>query len=755
MPGFGRRSSVGGGSGERAWFEALEPRIVLDSVAPDGAVPFVYLGLTPASTRPAVVFTVGTVSPSTGLVLGSDFGEGFNAPTALGPSNLNQFTNLGTGSFSLSFFDGTFFANERSAEFQVDRGFNLGWYGSYNDGFGTYSTGLLLELPESATLDALQGNWQYFLYRIPIAGSTGVSYAGTLSFGGAFATQVLTTTGTGGVPIIRSIEIATEGDNGLFVDNTGNRWYVSADGTTLVTVDPTTSDGFVSIGMAVRASPTVTPADVANIYRLNLLTGAGAADLPFLSDLTFRLRTDGTADFLDTADLDNGIETVLRTGTWSSSGGNLTLVDADGTRIAFTTSVGSDTLAVNNVNGAATNGATVSVFGVASRMPDPFPDGLDPLEVLVSEGDLVFGRPLVYELRADGLWYVTDLLDDTGFVLPGSAMSIETFRDPVTGRVSALVNTSVNAIVLFDRDPADGRWSAATIAPVNQQPNAIMSNIQVVVRAGADGAFGTGDDRAWILGRRTGDGALLAYVQTGEVDGEGRSRWRFENITAVEIVGQGQIMPALTGNITVFVTPWDALHVVGIDLGGNIQSLWTAPGLGGWRVNNLSVIAGTPTIVGGRLEVWVQPYGGINIVGTSFAGIPYVTWWTPGFGSNWESDSLVEVVPGGVNVQGIQLATFSDTLGNATFVSFAQDGSGLFQYRWDRATDAWSADTLVAVVPDPDTPAPLLALRGTTGRNDTLYMYSESAGGDLLVHVRARGASDWTLLNLTDIALPS
>ncbi|TVQ63942.1 MAG: hypothetical protein EA378_00420 [Phycisphaerales bacterium] len=742
-------------SDRAAMMEALESRVLLSVAAPDAPVPFVYVGLEPAATRPVVVYTEGVVGSETGVVTGNRFGEGFVSPAALGVSEYERFRNIGTGSFEIEYRDGIGFDNLFSAEFQNERGFAAGWASAFNDGFG-YAAGLIVERPEAATLDALQGNWQYFLYRIPVAGSTGFAYAGTLSFGGGFASQVLTNTGGGGIAIIRSIEITETGSNGVFTDNTGNRWYVSADGATLITVDATTNDGFVSIGMAIRASPDATTDDLSSIYRMTEIRGAGLTTAPLLSSTTFRLNANGTADFLDTEDLDDGTVTVLRSGTWASSGGNVELFDTDGTRTAFTSSVGSTALAINNIRGPISSGATISLFGLAVQMPDPFPAGTDPLAVQLATGELTTGRPLVYELRADNNWYVTDLLAETGSdLLPGSITQIEVFNDPVTGRVTAVVNVAGDNVTLFNRDPASGDWSEQRVVPVNQAADPITGNVQIVTRAGQDGVFGSADDRVWLVGLRA-DGALVAYVQTGEINADGEGVWRFENITGTQLTAFGRTMPQLAGPIQAFVTPWDGIHVVGVDAGGNIQSLWFAPGLvNGWRVDNLSVIAGTPFMQASSLEVWVQPYGGINIIGTTAANQPVVTWWTPGFGPNWESDNMFDIVPEDAQtLAGQSIVTLVDSTGSVAFVAFRPGSVELFAYRWDRTTDTWTAGAIDVESPD-EAAVAIAALRSGVGSNDAFYLFANAGDDGYAVYTLPRGSDVWRLDSLSTIAVPS
>ncbi len=756
VEGRGRRSGGRAQPRERApMFESLESRVVLSVAAPDATAPFVYVGIEPAATRPIVFYTEGVIGRATGTVRADTFGEGFTSPTPLGVSDFDRFVNMGTGSFGIEYFNGIEFDNNGSSEFLNGRGFALGWSSAFNDGFG-YAAGLVLERAENATLDALQGNWQYFLYRIPIGGSTGFAYAGTLSFGGAFASKVLTNSGGGGIAIIRSIEITQIGEQGLFVDNTGNRWYVSGDGQTLVTVDANTNDGFVSIGMAVRASTDAVVDDLAGIYRMAEIRGAGLTTAPLLSTTSFRINANGTADFLDTEDLDAGTVTVLRTGSWTRSGGNVLLFDTDGTRIGFTSSVGCTALAINNIRGPISSGATVSLFGVAVQMPDPLPAGLDPLAVQLATGELTTGRPIVYELRADNTWYVTDLLDETGSsLLPSSITQIEVFNDPVTGRITAVVNVAGDNVTLFDRDPATGDWSERRVVPINQAANPITSNLQVVTRAGQDGVFGGNDDRVWLVGLRS-DGSLVAYVQTGEADADGRSVWRYDNITGTQITAFGRTMPQLAGPIQAFVTPWDAIHVVGVDAGGNIQSLWFAPGLiNGWRVDNLSVIAGTPFIQSNSLEVWVQPYGGINIVGTTAGSQPVVTWWTPGFGANWESDNMFDILPDDAQtLAGQSIVTLVDSTGSVAFVAFRPGSIELFAYRWDRATDTWTADAIEVESPD-DAAVAIAALRAGVGSNDSFYLFANAADGGYALYTLPRGADVWRLDSLTTIAVPS
>lgn len=212
-------------------------------------------------------------------------------------------------------------------------------------------------------------------------------------------------------------------------------------------------------------------------------------------------------------------------------------------------------------------------------------------------------------------------------------------------------------------------------------------------------------------------GDLVLYWQPGQ-RAVGDQAWSFTNLDREHFGPQGLVRPRWTGETVSFVTDWNGLNVVGIDLAGQVWSAWWAPGLPLWRIDNLSEITRSGPIAGG-LSAYTTPWGGTNIVGLDSSGAVNVIWWVPQFGSDWRVNDLSQQLGhGGLSLGG--LSSYVTPWGG-TNIAGVDSGGDLVVYWWAPGLDRWVVSPLSAVADQAE--LPIRSVQGIASPDGTISLF--------------------------------
>lgn len=259
-------------------------------------------------------------------------------------------------------------------------------------------------------------------------------------------------------------------------------------------------------------------------------------------------------------------------------------------------------------------------------------------------------------------------------------------------------------------DPKDQQTYAAFVSDfslysVTQSANGAWSSQNLSAAAGLDAmdaplygltTFTTRDNIVYLAGTtRTGD--VVVVRQTIDPDYGDANGWTATNLTD-ELQSRGLIAPEFTGDLVPYVTTWNALTLAGLDANGDIQTIWTAPGLDGWRTSNLSTITGAPTFVG-AVTPFLTSWGGINIAGMTDQGSLEAVWWVPSFGAQWRTVNLSQSF-NGPGLKPATLSSFVTPWGGLNVVGLreggAADDSDLVAYWWAPGRTEWAVSSLTS-----------------------------------------------------------
>lgn len=240
-------------------------------------------------------------------------------------------------------------------------------------------------------------------------------------------------------------------------------------------------------------------------------------------------------------------------------------------------------------------------------------------------------------------------------------------------------------------------------------------------------------------------GELHLFNQTGASGGNGFV-WTARNLSDTDIFLEGKTTPDFVGSLVSFVTPWNALNIAGLDTNGDIQAVWFHTGIPRWTVSNLSATTGAPPLTGG-LTAYLTTWSAINLVGTDAAGNVSATWWVPSFGPNWTTSDLTSII-GGPQLQASSMTSFVTPWG-ATNIAGLDAGGKLTVYWWAPGSNGWAISYLSDVVTNPELPEG--ALSGlTVGATGSINIFGAADDGGVLRYWWAPGGS-WALQNLTDL----
>ncbi|MBL8963808.1 MAG: right-handed parallel beta-helix repeat-containing protein [Phycisphaeraceae bacterium] len=352
------------------------------------------------------------------------------------------------------------------------------------------------------------------------------------------------------------------------------------------------------------------------------------------------------------------------------------------------------------------------------------------------------GRPIVVQQAPSATnWTASDLLDKTGG--PTIVGEVITWVDPKDGLTYAAAMTA-EGLGLFT-NTSGANWTFRNLGTEVTGAPLITSNLTV---------FTATDQTVNIAGVADG-GDLIRFFQTGS-GGPGAYGWSFFN-HGDDLRSQGLTAPVFAGRITSFVTPWNALNVVGLDAAGQIQAIWWHQSLqtqGRWTTNNLSAETGAPALTGG-LTVWLTSWNAINIAGTDNDGKLSATWWVPGFNEErWNNSNLTDII-GGPILQADSMTSWVTPWGAMNIAGRESNGT-MSAYWWVPGfnNDQWQVARFADVVPGASiTSGPVTGLTAQGG-SFSMSILSTSPGGEVVRLWWSPETNAWAEENLTAVAQP-
>lgn len=352
------------------------------------------------------------------------------------------------------------------------------------------------------------------------------------------------------------------------------------------------------------------------------------------------------------------------------------------------------------------------------------------------------GRPIVIQQAPSATgWTASDLVDKTGS--PGVVGEVVTWVDPKDGLTYAAAMTS-EGLGLFT-NTGGANWTFRNLGTEVTGAPAITSNLTV---------FAATDGIVSLAGIADG-GDLIRFFQTG-AGSAGQFAWSFIN-HGDDLRALGLTAPQFSGRITSFVTPWNALNVVGLDAAGQIQAIWWHQSLqtqGRWTTNNLSAETGAPALTGG-LTVWLTSWNAINIAGTDTDGKLSATWWVPNFNDErWNNSNLTDII-GGPLLQADSMTSWVTPWGAMNIAGRESNGT-MSAYWWVPGfnNDQWQVARFADVVPDATiTQGPVTGLTAPGG-SFSMSILSTSPGGEVVRLWWSPETNAWAEENLTAVAQP-
>lgn len=300
------------------------------------------------------------------------------------------------------------------------------------------------------------------------------------------------------------------------------------------------------------------------------------------------------------------------------------------------------------------------------------------------------GHPIVYALEGSGdssIWHREDLLDVTGGVALAAGQISVSPGDRHTWTVVGI--SSDGSVVLYQIGKLLSNFSAITFSDQTADPDSAVAGLHF--GAGAV-VFLSGGDGIATIGGRTLDGRLVVAELLSINAQTLAPQWRVTDVSAA-LATHGQDVPDWTGQLSGYSTQWGAVNIAGFDADGEMQVVWTAPGVATWYANNLSLISSAPAM-SGRITTLVTGWRSIQMHAIGVSGDLISVWWAPELVGDWRFQNLT------AEAGGVKLAStdhrgrdanmvawmFGNTLNVATI---DRDGNSQV-YWWSMETDRWS-----------------------------------------------------------------
>ena len=347
----------------------------------------------------------------------------------------------------------------------------------------------------------------------------------------------------------------------------------------------------------------------------------------------------------------------------------------------------------------------------------------------------VSGRPIAFEQDGAGAWLVTDLSGATSG--PPISGDVPGWVDPKDGRNYAVARSG-NSLLLYTHG-ASG-WTVRDLTAENAALSALTGS-----------GFTVFVDKAGMvnIGAIADNTDVVRYFQTGATNPDGTFAWSYADLSA-QIRNIGLTAPTPVGALVSYVTSWNGLNIAALDAQGQVQTIWTAPGLTVWTTSNLSQISGAPTLVGG-LTTYVTSYDAVNIVGTDTTGDLVTTWWLPSFGGDWVKSDLTQLF-NGPKLQAPSVTSYVTPWDGTNIAGIEADGT-VTVYWWAPGLGGTWAVTKLSTFIAGATPM-VGSVRGYTSPAGFINLVGGAAGGDVLRYFWNPATNVWAEQDLTQLAQP-
>ena len=723
-------------------FDALEPRVVLDSSFASVGLAYAEtlfdgLAVTAFNTE-GTLFDSGSVS---GDLWSADNGGRDRDSAIRYDSVTRNFDGRALRDPDRGFNDD--YAETNGTQFLDSEGFGLGWwYGSTGD--SRQELEYLVELGSGVTAEDFEGTWRFSMTMVNYSNGAITTIVGRLTID---ENQVSWTTTLGFAPR-RSSDIDNISSTGIVETDEGERFYLNADKDVIVFADLDLDDDIAFVGTAILAESPDDAEDVAGGYLVGwAYTGSTGGDNGIFYEQTYLdLQENGEyelhdLDRWDSGDRDNPFET----GDWGVSS-NIVRLQLDGANIERRMYIGTDAQHLlgyefdnsNARNGFVGVGVRAEPENVTPPGPTPGPGGQ---LVFAVPGINTVGREAVYELRADGNWYTSDVTIETG--APSITGGFVSWTDPVDGRAYAAAITN-QGLILY-RAEVNDVWSFRNLT------TEITGAIAPASTASSTLEYMISPDNRVHLIATAADGDVLRYFHDGSTTESGEQGYRFQNITEDDLKPAGATLPEFSGPLEAYATSWGGLNIAGIDTNGDIWSVWWSPGRARWASTNLTNSLGAEKLVGG-LTVFLSSWDAINIAGVNTSGNLVATWWVPTGDRQWRQVDLTASI-GAPQLTAESVSSFVAPWGAMNVVGADVDTGEVLAYWWSpaRTGQGWTFTSLSNAVPA-SSPALVRDLSGSAQSDNSLNVFGYDADDDLVRYFWYSGQG-WQSQNVTDLAI--
>ncbi|MFO0834723.1 MAG: integrin alpha [Phycisphaerales bacterium] len=148
--------------------------------------------------------------------------------------------------------------------------------------------------------------------------------------------------------------------------------------------------------------------------------------------------------------------------------------------------------------------------------------------------------------------------------------------------------------------------------------------------------------------------------------------------------------PHFQGAISAFVSPWGSHNITGVDADGHVWTLWTSPEFVGWQSTDLTAWIGAEPFAG-NVTSFITTWNAFNMTGLDNSGRLTTLWWAPELGpGNWEVSFIGE----GQTAWDTSVAIdswFNQSTQSLNFVGTNESGR-VTVYTWSVSNQTWRAE---------------------------------------------------------------
>lgn len=148
--------------------------------------------------------------------------------------------------------------------------------------------------------------------------------------------------------------------------------------------------------------------------------------------------------------------------------------------------------------------------------------------------------------------------------------------------------------------------------------------------------------------------------------------------------------PHFQGAISAFVSPWGSHNITGVDADGHVWTLWTSPEFVGWQSTDLTAWIGAEPFAG-NVTSFITTWNAFNMTGLDNSGRLTTLWWAPELGpGNWEVSFIGEGQTAwdtGVAID----SWFNQPTQSLNFVGTNESGR-VTVYTWSVSNQTWRAE---------------------------------------------------------------